>query len=399
MGTKRDGWGGILAGVEQLDLWLHVAMVVLTVASAARYVSGHGLDGRGPIVLAGAALVLAAYAASPLLLRSGSPPLTYLWCATLVGLWTALVVQAPSFAWVAVPLAFVALRVLPFAGARIVIVLMLGVVIVTWSTMQDRIDPTVVAGPLVVATLAVIAYRSLERESDTRRELLHELQDAQADLAEAQHAAGAVSERARISRDIHDSVAQGLSSINLLLQAAEQRWDETATAREYVRQASRTARDSLDEVRHVVDDLASNNLADGAGAALPEALARTCEQIAGESAVTTDFQVHGNPTPVTPDAATALVRSARGALANVVEHSGATHATVSLTYQPDSVLLDVRDNGSGFDQTRVRSRSKRGNGLTGIEGRARLFGGHATVESTPGEGTALAVSIPLAARQ
>ena len=393
--ADRD-WSGILASVGQLDVWLHVAMVALTIASATRYLTGHGLEGRGPLVLAGAVVLLAVYAASPDRFHLGSRAVMYAWCGVLIGCWIGLVLLAPSFAWVAVPLAFVALRILRYRWALLTIGAMVTTVAFAWSSMQDRLDPTVVVGPLAVAGLAVLAYRALERESAARSDLLEELRDAQADLAEAQHTAGAVSERARLSREIHDSVAQGLSSINLHLQAAEHRWDtEGTTARDYVRQASLTARDSLDEVRRVVHDLASAELAiDGSGTALSSALARACEQAAIDSVVTTELQIHGDPVPLAPETATALVRSARGALANVIEHSGASHATVSLTYQPDSILLDVRDNGRGFTRPETVGSNGRGRGLAGIESRAKLFGGTLTIESSPGEGTAVAVSIP-----
>ena len=146
----------------------------------------------------------------------------------------------------------------------------------------------------------------------------------------------------------------------------------------------------------VVHDLASTDLArDDTAGVLSVALARACEHASLDSTIDAEIQIHGDPSPLPPETATALVRTARGALANVVEHSGATQATVSLTYHPDSVRLDVRDNGCGFDQRKIDRANGRGRGLHGIESRARLFGGHLTVESTPGEGTAIAVSIPL----
>ena len=83
-----------------------------------------------------------------------------------------------------------------------------------------------------------------------------------------------------------------------------------------------------------------------------------------------------------------------GALANVVEHARATEATLSLTYQPDSVSLDVCDNGLGFDPRTVTRTNFRGRGLNGIRSRAEYFGGNVAVESVPGEGTALAISLP-----
>jgi signal transduction histidine kinase len=315
----------------------------------------------------------------------------------LVAIWFVLVVLAPSFAWLAVPLSFVALRVLPFAAAGAVIAFMTGSVVVAWTVMQGDLDLTVVTGPIAVAWLAVVAYRALEREAASRQDLVNELQEAQGNLAEAQHRAGVLAERARLSREIHDSVAQALSSINLLLQAAEQSWtSRPQAARDQVTQAASAARDGLDEVRRVVRDLAPPELgATGSAPALVATLRRSCERAVRGTDVRVDVHVDGTPIDVPSEVATALLRTSRGALANVVEHAAARTATVSLTYQPDVVSLDVRDDGSGFDPRRATATGPRGRGLAGIRDRAEQFGGTLTVETAPGEGTALAFTIPL----
>jgi signal transduction histidine kinase len=397
MPERRRGVRGILADISRLDVWLDVVLVVLTLASAARYVDGHGLGDRAPAVLGGAVLLLACYAARPRSGRWTPGPWPWTWCLALVAIWFVLVVLAPSFAWLAVPLSFVALRVLPFAAAGAVIAFMTATVVVAWTVMQGDLDLTVVTGPIAVAWLAVVAYRALEREAASRQELLDELQEAQGNLAEAQHRAGALAERARLSREIHDSVAQALSSINLLLQAAEQSWTSRPdAARDQVTQAASAARDGLDEVRRVVRDLAPPELgATGSGPALVATLRRTCERAVRGSGVRVDVHVDGTPVDVPPELATALLRTSRGALANVVEHAAARTATVSLTYQPDVVSLDVRDDGAGFDPRRATATGSRGRGLAGIRERAEQFGGTLTVETAPGEGTALAFTIPL----
>lgn len=390
---------GILADVSRLEVWLDVALVVLTAASTVRYVEAHGLGDRAPVVLTGAVLLLALYAVRARTRRTTGPGAAA-WCLGLVAIWLVLVLLAPSFSWIAVPLSFVALRVLPFAAACAVVAAMTGTVVAAWTLMQGDVDPTVVAGPVCVAVLAVVTYRALEREATTRRHLLHELQEAQGDLAEAQHSAGMLAERARLSRDIHDSVAQAFSSINLLLQAAGQSWTSRPdAAREYVEQAAGTARDGLDDVRRVVRDLAPPELAtSGTGPALVAALRRTCERAVRGSGVRVEVHVDGTPVEVPADVATALLRTARGALANVVEHAAASTATVSLTYQSDAISLDVRDDGLGFDPRRTGTGGGRGRGLPGIRSRAEEFGGALAVETAPGEGTALAFSIPLGSR-
>ena len=394
---RPGGVRGILAGADRLEVWLHVVFVLLTVASAARYVEGHGLGDRAPWILSVGALLLAVYAAHPRPTRSARSWWPPVWCLSLVALWSVLVVLAPSFAWCAVPLSFVTLRVMPFLTACAVVAFMVLTVVVAWTSMQGELDPTIVVGPVCIAVLAVMAYRALEREAAVRQDLLDELQDAQGDLADAQHNAGALAERARLSREIHDSVAQGLSSINLLLQAAEQDWtSRPVVAREHVRQAALTSRDGLDEVRRVVRDLAPSELAVDTATALPDAVRRACERVARHSDVEWDFRVHGEPVPLPADVATALLRTVRGALANVVDHARASQVTVTLTYQVDSLSLDVRDDGCGFDPKRVTTDPHRGRGLAGIRSRVNELGGLLVVESAPGEGTAIAVSVPLA---
>ncbi|MEV0794916.1 sensor histidine kinase [Kribbella sp. NPDC050459] len=377
----------ILSHATRLVTALHAALVVLVLASAIRYLTGHGLGDRAPWVLLGAAVLLATYGAYRLLPSR-------VWLALLVVEWCALVLLAPSFAWCAVPLSFVALRILSFRPACLVVAGMVVVTVVQWTRMTDRLDPTIVLGPVCVAVLAVGAYRALERDALARQALLDELHAAQGDLADAQHQAGAMAERARLSREIHDSVAQGLSSINLLLQAAEREWDaRPAAAREHAAQAAATARDGLDEARRVVRDLAPAELAAG----LPEALRKTCERLAAHSALDVRVQVHGEPVTLDSEVETALLRTARGALANVLEHAHAETAFVTLTYHPDAVVLDVVDNGRGLPRSHVTIDSDRGHGLAGIRERLRQLGGTLVLESEPGDGTALAASIPLRA--
>lgn len=397
MTTSAHGLSGILAGVRRLETWLHLTLVLLTVGSAIRYLQGHGFGDRAPAVLTGAALLLAVYAACrrvPWQQRRWWP---VVWCATLIATWLALVIVAPSFAWCAVPLAFVALRVLPFPVACAVVAVMVLVVVAAWTQMRATLDPTVILGPACIAILAVTAYRALEREASTRQRLLDDLREAQGDLADAQHRAGALAERTRLSREIHDSVAQGLSSINLLLQAAVQDWEpRPRAAHGHVMQAAQTARESLDEVRRVIRDLAPAELSgDVSGALLPEALREASLRATRHTGVAVSVAVEGEPVPLPTEFGTALLRTLRGAIANVVEHADAHRVTVTLTYQPDLVSLDVRDDGRGFDPSSVSVSGSRGRGLVGIRSRARELGGELAIESAPKEGTVIAVSLPL----
>jgi signal transduction histidine kinase len=390
---ERAGVHGILAPAARLDRWLLAVLVVLLVTCAARYVDRHGIHATGVAVLAGALVLGLAFATRGLLTgRSWWPTV---WVTVMVVLWASLTLVAPSFAWCAVPVAFAVLRVLPFGWAVATVTAMTAVVTAAWLRISDGVDPAQVAGPIAVALVTVLAYRALDLESRARQDLLDRLVEAQADLAEEQRRTGALAERTRLSREIHDSVGQGLSSINLLLQAAEQGWEtQPDAARAHVRTAAATARDGLDEVRRVVRDLAPADLAsDSSGSALPVALRRVAEQAA--PGIRVEVRVDGDTVAVPEVVAAALVRTARGALANVVEHAGARRVVMTLTYQDDEVVLDVRDDGCGFEPGEVRPRGARGRGLAGIRDRAEALGGRADVESAPGEGTTVSVRFPL----
>ena len=334
----------VLRGGPVLDGALHVAFVVLTVASAVRYVQGHGVDGGTVWVLAGGLLLVALYAVVVVAVRRGSPRAPG-WALLLVATWVPLNLLAPSFSWCAVALAFVVLRTLPFRWACGVIAVLVATVVIGWSRIADGFDPTVVVGPVAIAVLAVLAYRSLDREATERQQLVDELREAQGELADAQFRTGVATERARLSRDLHDSVAQDLSSINLLLLAAGQDWtSRPEAAQRHVEQAARTARDALEEVRRVVADLAPT--------AVPGGLVADLRQVAAETArsagIDVEVRVVGDVVDPGPEAATALVRSARGLLANVAEHAAASRAVLTVTFHEDAVSLDVLDDGRGF---------------------------------------------------
>jgi signal transduction histidine kinase len=387
------GFHGILAPAALLDRWLLVVLVVLLATGSARYVQRHDLDAVGVAVLTGALLLGLAFATRHLV--TGHAWWPTVWVGGMVALWAVLTLVAPSFAWCAVPVAFAVLRVVPFGWAVVTVVGMTLLATGAWLRIADSVDPAQVSGPVGVALVTVLAYRALDMESQARQEVLDQLVDALAELAEEQRRTGALAERARLSREIHDSVGQGLSSINLLLQAAEQSWEaRPGTARQHVRTAAAAARDGLDEVRRVVRDLAPAELADsGTGSALPAALRRAAEQAV--PAVEVEVRVDGDPVAVPPMVAAALLRTARGALANVREHAAAERVVVTLTYHSDEVGLDIRDDGRGFDAGRPRPAGSRGRGLTGIRSRAAELGGRADVESAPGDGTTVSVRFPL----
>ncbi|MBB3327063.1 hypothetical protein [Microlunatus antarcticus] len=193
--------------MSQLGRWLHVSLAVLTLTSVVRYLQNHRFDDRAGWVLAGAGLLLAGYVVYGWVPWRRSRWWPAGWCGVLVLAWAALVVIAPSFAWCAVPLAFVALRVLPFPVAAGVVAVMVLTVAAAWTSMRSAFDPTVLAGPACVAVLAVTAYRALEKQAQIRQQLLEELRDAQ------DAPAGSCVTSSTVARPVHASGRCGLAAL------------------------------------------------------------------------------------------------------------------------------------------------------------------------------------------
>ncbi|SCF11271.1 Signal transduction histidine kinase [Micromonospora viridifaciens] len=368
---------------DRLRSAMRWGFLLLLAASASRYVAYHGGGAATVGVLALAGVLLAAYAVNEL--GRFAPGVRF---AAVIVAFLALVLVAPSFAWCAIPLFFLGLRQLPQRAVWPLVGLLTAAVVIAQIRLADRFDPSLLLGPVGIAAITTTVFLELDRQNRARQRALDDLLATRDELNRSQHEAGALAERARLSREIHDTLAQGLSSMNLLLQAADQEWDtEPTQARGHVRQASATARENLAEARRFVRGLASPALDN---ASLTDALRRLCAATERDTGTPVRFTVAGTVVPLGVDNEITLLRVAQSALANVRRHAHAHRTAVTLTYGDEEVMLDVYDDGTGFDPT-VTS----GFGLTGIRERIAHLGGTVTIESAPGEGTALAVSLPL----
>jgi signal transduction histidine kinase len=155
----------------------------------------------------------------------------------------------------------------------------------------------------------------------------------------------------------------------------------------HVSRARETARAGLREARRLVLALRPEPLED---ASLPEALRRVAAHWAEETGVTAVVTVTGEPAALHPEAEVTLLRAAQEALTNVRKHARAQRVNLTLSYMGDQVTLDVQDDGAGFDPTAPAN----GVGLAAMRERAAQLGGTVSVESRPGGGTTVAVSIP-----
>jgi len=266
----------------------------------------------------------------------------------------------------------------------------------------------------LVGVFGTLGMRS-EEQNQARKVMIADLAEAnqrledmiaentglQAQLLTQAREAGVLEERQRMAREIHDTLAQGLTGIITQLEAAQR----TSQDEEHDRRlgnAKQLARDSLAEARRSVQALRPQALED---ARLPEALAEEAARWSATSGVAAEVTTTGEPRPLHPEVEVTLLRVAQEALANVAKHAGASHAGVTLSYMGDVVTLDVRDDGAGFapDGPDIGCPKANGNdhdarsggfGLTAMRQRVTRLAGQLEIESEPGAGTAVSASVP-----
>lgn len=255
-------------------------------------------------------------------------------------------------------------------------------------------------GVIVVQTAAIgagILFGEKVTEQQRRREemlarleaALEENAGLHAQLLTQAREAGVLDERQRMAREIHDTLAQGLTGIITQVQAAQRVWPEPERARPHVDQALALAKESLAEARRSVQALRPRELEE---ARLPDAVTDLAHRWAEQTGVEPSVEVTGEPVPLSPAIEVALFRVAQEALTNVAKHARAGRVGLTLSYLGDVVLLDVRDDGVGM---RDGDGEGSGFGLNSMRQRIRGIGGAVTVESAPGEGTAISASVPM----
>ena len=209
-------------------------------------------------------------------------------------------------------------------------------------------------------------------------------------VRQAQEAA-VLDERQRLAREIHDTLAQGFTSIVMHLEAAEGAPPEDrATLQQHLDQARQMAREGLVEARRLVWAMRPEILEH---ALLPQAIERVVEQWAGASQIEARARITGEACPLPAGVEVALLRAVQEALANVRKHALANRVSVTLSYMGDLVVLDVQDDGAGFDPELAGTTGAFG--LAAMRERVEQLGGTLVVESMPGAGTTLAVEIPI----
>ncbi|MEV0087661.1 sensor histidine kinase [Saccharopolyspora sp. NPDC050642] len=396
--TSLPAGPGPVAILRLMRLVFHAGFLLLLGIATTRVFLTHPVGPTGWLAVAGAVLLTAVYAAGAAVRHALHRRwLAMTWLAAVTAVWAGLLVISPDFSWLAFPLFFLHLHLLRGRHALVAVVVVTALVVSAQGWHAGTWSVGMVLGPVVGAGVAVVitwGYSAIYAESQRRQALIDDLTRTRAELASSQHQAGVAAERERLAREIHDTLAQGLSSIVLLLRAADSALPPQADkARARIVEAQRTAADNLDEARRFVRDLRPPSLT---GAGLPQALRRLCEDTARESGIHCRFQTDGAPVQLPSGYEVALLRAAQASLGNVVRHARARTAVVTLGFLDTEVTLDIYDDGAGFDPAAVRpAPDGSGYGLIALRERIGALGGRLAVESAPGDGTAVAIRLPL----
>lgn len=257
------------------------------------------------------------------------------------------------------------------------------------------------AAAAIVAAIFVIRFlRSFEFE---RRAQIAQLQAERLKEAEQREAlrgemlgrvvAAQEAERQRIARELHDETGQALTAAGLGLRGiATSLHQDPERAASNLSQLEKMVSEALNELQRLIADLRPSHLDDlGLGATLRW----WAEEVESRGPLKVNVIVSGEEQELTPPVKLALFRVTQEALTNTIKHGKATEANIELFYQDHAVSVVVADNGRGFSLNRVMSdKVHQSWGLLGMQERASLLGGQVRVDSQPGAGTTVMITIP-----
>ncbi len=322
------------------------------------------------------------------------------WVALAAGVLVALLFVHPGY-WFASPVVFFQLWMfLPVGYAAITAA---GLSFILWiqpdlaagnGFIVTPVGLTIFGVSVVVSTMLGLLITAIARQSSDRLSLVQELRAERAARVDAEREAGALAERTRLSRDLHDTLAQNLTSIVMRLETAAAAMPDGAAGRTQVDDATRIARGGLDEVRRLLWALRPSELGD---ASVVGALDRLATTWSADHGVSASVRWDGDAVPLLPAVDVTLLRLTQEALSNVARHAGATMVDIVVTVFDDVLHLDVRDDGRGFNPARLavgEGDDGRRLGLIGMRERVAALGGTLEIESERGTGTTIAVTIP-----
>jgi signal transduction histidine kinase len=319
---------------------------------------------------------------------------SWLYLVGITALFGVAVYLAPNAWFLAFALSPQCFFILPFRQAMYAVLMfnvVAAVVLIARHPGGDIVPQSLLNGGFGVG-LAFVYGRfanTIIDQSQERADLIGQLEATRAELASVHHEAGTLAERQRLAGEIHDTLAQGFSSIIMLLQAAETGLgaDAPEPARRQISLAAGTARENLAEARGLVAALAPAELATGN---LPGALRRVTERLGTETGIAATFIDEGESRPLPAPLDVVLLRVAQEALANVRKHAAARTVQVGLCYADRLVSLQISDDGRGFTVDGLAD----GYGLRGMRERLSQVNGRIEVTSEPGAGTCVRAEVP-----
>ncbi len=215
--------------------------------------------------------------------------------------------------------------------------------------------------------------------------------EAERRIATMQRAQLLAEDRERIGRDLHDGIIQNLYAAGLGLEAAHYLVPEQpAQARQRIRDVMAALDRTVQDIRHYIFDLRAAEQ----GRELEKVLERLVHELRVDSSVEVDLEVMGRRRWANSQQLAEVTQIAREALSNVVRHSEAAHVAVRLSYEDDATRLTVSDDGKGVDLASLSNGNGRGEGIRNMQTRARLIGAELALESEPGAGFKLALTMP-----
>jgi two-component system sensor histidine kinase UhpB len=193
-------------------------------------------------------------------------------------------------------------------------------------------------------------------------------------------------ERLRVARELHDEIGQTLTAVTIQAERAADGDPELAA--EALRLVADAVRDSLDEVRRIARELRPEALDD---LGLVNALIALCTRIGAQGSLRVSRDLQGKLSPLSPEAELVVYRIAQEGLTNALRHSGARSATLSLEADAETLTLRVADDGRGMPAQLPGGTA----GIAGMRERALLVGGRLSIESRPGQGSEVRLTIPI----
>jgi signal transduction histidine kinase len=301
---------------------------------------------------------------------------------------TALVGSSTFLLFALCPLAYMTLRTRS-AHPVIVAYAFTPAVLLLLTEGPHTLGVTLPLGAIVttISVVTAVTTQRIEHTSGERARLIEELEASRAEVARLSREAGIAEERGRLAGDIHDTVAQGLSSVVMLVEAADAVLTrDPEAARGHLALAARTARENLAETRAIVAALTPVPLAE---ATLADALRRLADRFDGEVGVPAELNVVGPARPLTTSIEVVLLRVAQEALTNAGKHAKASSVALELAYGTDHIVLSIVDDGIGFDPAALAP----GYGLGAMRTRVEQIGGRLTIDSVAGTGTTIRASV------